>query len=57
MFGGNRVDHDCRVVADKALVRVGAGDIMGVAPTLIMSQLAQAKLHFASLADDHPHRF
>lgn len=34
-----------------------AGDIMGVAPTLIMSQLAQAKLHFASLADDHSHRF
>ena len=34
-----------------------AGDIMGVAPTLIMSQLAQAKMHFASLADDHSHRF
>ena len=34
-----------------------AGDIIGVAPTLIMSQLAQAKLHFASLADDHSHRF
>jgi RNA polymerase sigma-70 factor (ECF subfamily) len=32
-------------------------DVMGVAPTLIVSQLAQARIHFASLADDHINRY
>ncbi len=34
-----------------------AGDIMGVAPALIASQMAQARLHFASLADDAHNRY
>ncbi|KQV30702.1 RNA polymerase subunit sigma-70 [Rhizobium sp. Root1203] len=34
-----------------------AADIMGVAATIIASQLALAKAHFASLADDHSHRY
>lgn len=34
-----------------------AADIMGVTAAIIVSQLALAKLHFASLADEHPHRY
>ncbi len=34
-----------------------AGDIMGVTPALIASQMAQARLHFASLADDAHNRY
>jgi RNA polymerase sigma-70 factor (ECF subfamily) len=34
-----------------------SADVMGVAPTLIVSQLAQARMHFASLADDYSNRY
>jgi RNA polymerase sigma-70 factor (ECF subfamily) len=34
-----------------------SADIMGIAPTLIVSQLAQARMLFASLADDYIHRY
>ncbi|WP_307147100.1 RNA polymerase sigma factor [Rhizobium tibeticum] len=32
-------------------------DIMGVAVNIVVSQLAAAKLHFASVADNDPHRY
>jgi RNA polymerase sigma-70 factor (ECF subfamily) len=34
-----------------------AADIMGVAASNVLTQLAAARLHFASLADDHSHRY
>ncbi len=34
-----------------------AADIMGVATSTVVSQLAAARLHFASLADNYPRRF
>ena len=34
-----------------------AADIMGVATSSVLSHLAAARLHFASLADDHSHRY
>jgi RNA polymerase sigma-70 factor, ECF subfamily len=32
-------------------------DIMGISAGSVPAQLAAARLHFASLADDHPHRY
>ncbi|TCU25353.1 RNA polymerase sigma-70 factor (ECF subfamily) [Rhizobium azibense] len=34
-----------------------AADIMGISASSVPAQLAAARLHFASLADDHPHRY
>ncbi|MDM9621693.1 sigma-70 family RNA polymerase sigma factor [Rhizobium sp. S96] len=34
-----------------------AADIMGVGVNIIVSQLAWARLHFASVADHYPHRY
>jgi RNA polymerase sigma-70 factor (ECF subfamily) len=34
-----------------------AADIMGIAVNVVASQLATARLHFASLADNHPRRY
>ena len=34
-----------------------AADIMGVTINIVVSQLAAARLHFASVADNYPHRY
>ena len=34
-----------------------AADVMGIAPSSVPAQLAAARLHFASLADEHHHRY